>query len=121
LAHGSDVQNLTTTATYDPATESFVINTPEVGATKWWIGDLGLYCNHAAVFAQLIINGKKYGVHTFLVPIRDPKTLKTLKGIEAGDVGPKNGFQNKDNGYVIFNNFKIPRRNMLMKYHVVSK
>jgi acyl-CoA oxidase len=92
-----------------------------VGATKWWIGDLGLYCNHAAVFAQLIINGKKYGVHAFLVPIRDPKTLKTLKGIEAGDIGPKNGFQNKDNGYVIFNNFRIPRRNMFMKYHVVSK
>ena len=121
LAHGSDVQNLLTTATYDSSTESFIINTPEIGATKWWIGDLGLYCNHAAVFAQLIINGKRYGVHAFLVPIRDPKTLLPLKGIEVGDIGPKHGFQTKDNGYVIFNNIRIPRRNMLMKYHVVSK
>ena len=121
LAHGSDVQNLLTTATYDPSTESFVINTPEIGAAKWWIGDMGLYANHAAVFAQLIIGGKKYGVHSFLVPIRDPATLKPLKGIELGDIGPKHGFQNKDNGYAIFNNFRIPRRNMLMKYHLVSK
>lgn len=110
-----------TTATYDSSSETFIINTPEVGAAKWWIGDLGLYCNHAALFAQLIINGKRYGVHAFLVPIRDPVTLQPLKGIEVGDIGPKNGFQSKDNGYVIFNNIRIPRKNMLMKYHVVSK
>ena len=121
MAHGSDVQNLMTTATYDKAHETFIINTPEIGATKWWVGDLGLYCNHAAVFAQLIIDGKRYGVHAFLVPIRDPKTLQVFKGIEAGDIGPKYGLQHKDNGYAIFNNFRIPRRHMLMKYHVVSK
>lgn len=120
LAHGSDVQNLLTTATYDSSSETFVINTPEIGASKWWIGDLGLYCTHAAVYAQLIINGRKYGVHVFLVPIRDPKTMQVLQGIEAGDIGPKNAFNVKDNGYAIFNNVRIPRRNMLMKYHVVS-
>jgi acyl-CoA oxidase len=38
LAHGSDVQNLETTATYDKNTETFVINTPTINATKWWIG-----------------------------------------------------------------------------------
>lgn len=121
LAHGSDVQNLLTTATYDPSNETFVINTPEIGAAKWWIGDLGLYCTHAAVYAQLIINGRKYGIHAFLVPIRDPKTLKVVQGIEVGDIGPKCSFSNKDNGYAIFNNVRIPRKNMLMKYHVVSK
>jgi len=121
LAHGSDVQNLMTTATYDSNNETFIINTPEAEAAKWWIGDLGLYCNYATVFAQLIINNKKYGIHAFLVPIRDPNTLKTFDGLEAGDIGPKLGFQNKDNGYAIFNNYRIPRRNMLMKYHIVSK
>lgn len=115
------MQNLLTTATYEAASETFIINTPEIGATKWWVGDLGVYCNHAAVYAQLIINQKRYGVHAFLVPIRDKTTLKTLNGIEAGDIGPKHGFQLKDNGYAIFNNLRIPRRNMLMKYHVVSK
>ena len=120
LAHGSDVQSLMTTATYDASTETFLINTPEVGAAKWWVGDLGVYGSHAAVFAQLIINGKKYGVHTFVVPIRDQKTLLTLKGVQAGDIGPKMGFQTKDNGYAIFSNVRIPRKNMLMKYHIVS-
>lgn len=56
-----------------------------------------------------------------MVPVRDRNTLATLKGIEAGDIGPKHAFQNKDNGYAIFNNVRIPRKNMLMKYHLVSK
>lgn len=73
------------------------------------------------MFAQLIINNKNYGLHTFLVPIRDPATFKPLPGVEVGDIGPKHGFSTKDNGYVLIKNMKIPRKNMLMKYHVVSK
>ncbi len=60
-------------------------------------------------------------MHAFLVPVRDRFTLEACKGVEVGDVGPKHGFQIKDNGYVIFNNVRIPRKYMLMKYHVVSK
>ena len=56
-----------------------------------------------------------------MVPVRDPKTFKPLPGIEVGDIGPKQGFNTKDNGYALFNKVVIPRRNMLMKYHVVSK
>lgn len=119
LGHGSDVQNLMTTATYDPSNQTFIINTPETKAAKWWIGDLGVYCTHACVFAQLIIKNKKYGVHGFVVPIRD-KDHKPFPGIEVGDIGPKMGFNCKDNGYIIFNNYRIPRENMLMKYHKVS-
>jgi len=80
LGHGSDVQRLMTTATYDSKTETFSLNTPEIKAAKWWIGDLGVYANHACVFAQLIINGKKHGVHAFVVPIRD-KDHKPYPGI----------------------------------------
>ena len=74
LGHGSDIQRLETTATYNKENETFVINSPTIGSTKWWIGELGVYCTHSALFAQLIIDGKSYGLHTFLVPIRDPKT-----------------------------------------------
>jgi hypothetical protein len=38
LAHGSNVAGLETTATFDEKTDEFVIHTPHVGATKWWIG-----------------------------------------------------------------------------------
>lgn len=53
IAHGSDVQGLQTTATYDKATDEFVIHTPNPRATKWWPGDLGRTANHALVVAQI--------------------------------------------------------------------
>ena len=120
MGHGSDIQSLMTTATYDEASESFIMNMPDTMAYKWWIGDLGAYANHAIVFAQLIIKGKKYGLHAFLVPIRDDDG-KLLPGVEAGDIGPKYGFNTKDNGYLCLKNYPIPRRYMLMKYSKVSK
>lgn len=71
LGHGSDVQSLMTTATFEEETDSFIIHTPEIKGAKWWVGDLGVYATHACVFAQLIIKNKNYGVHAFVVPIRD--------------------------------------------------
>ncbi|POM59623.1 Peroxisomal acyl-coenzyme A oxidase 1 [Phytophthora palmivora] len=44
-----------------------------------------------------------------------------LPGIEMGDIGPKVGFNSLDNGYAVFHNVRIPRRNMLMKYAKVLK
>ncbi len=60
-----------TTATYDQKIESFIVDSNGIAGSKWWIGDLGVYANHAIVFANLIIKNKKYGIHAFLVPIRD--------------------------------------------------
>lgn len=34
IGHGSDVQNLETTATFDKATDEFIIHTPSITATK---------------------------------------------------------------------------------------
>jgi len=56
------------------------MNSPDVKAAKWWIGDLGVFATHACVFAQLIIKGKKYGVHVFVVQVRDSEH-KPLNGI----------------------------------------
>ncbi len=109
-----------TTATYDEKSESFVINTPEVRAAKWWIGNLGIFCTHACVFAQLVLKGKNHGVHAFVVAVRD-REHKAVSGVEVGDIGPKMGFQTMDNGYLIFREYRVPRQAMLMKYHKVSK
>jgi hypothetical protein len=35
LSHGSNVRGLQSTATYDPKTEEFVLNTPHLGSIKW--------------------------------------------------------------------------------------
>jgi acyl-CoA oxidase len=38
LGHGSNVQGLETTATYDKTTQEFIIHSPSLTASKWWIG-----------------------------------------------------------------------------------
>lgn len=76
---------------------------------KFWIGALGEVATMSVIWAQLIIDGKKYGPHPFIVPIRDPKTHLPFKGVTIGDCGPKNGSDNIDNGYVLFDNYRIPQ------------
>lgn len=39
-----------------------------------------------------------------------------LPGITVGDIGPKFGYDEMDNGYLKMDNFRIPRENMLMKF-----
>jgi len=56
-----------------------------------------------------------------MVPVRELDSHRPLPGVEVGDIGPKFGFSAKDNGYVIFNNVRIPRTNMLMRYVNVDK
>lgn len=56
-----------------------------------------------------------------MVQIRDIETHRPIPGVEVGDIGPKYGFNGKDNGYCIFNQVRIPRTNMLMKYVNVDK
>ncbi|XP_020921674.1 peroxisomal acyl-coenzyme A oxidase 1 isoform X1 [Sus scrofa] len=120
LGHGTHLRGLETTATYDPATEEFILNSPTVTSIKWWPGGLGKTSNHAIVLAQLITQGKCYGLHAFIVPIREQGTHKPLPGITVGDIGPKFGYDEMDNGYLKMDNYRIPRENMLMKYAQVK-
>src|SRR5207248_2973517 len=55
--HGSDVQSIRTTATYDASREAFVIHTPDDDARKDYIGNAARDGRMAAVFAQLITGG----------------------------------------------------------------
>ncbi|KAE8231246.1 hypothetical protein CF326_g3741 [Tilletia indica] len=121
LAHGSNVAGLETTATFDERTDQFVIHTPNLGATKWWIGGAAQSATHCSVFAQLIVNGKRYGTKTFMVPLRDPKSFQLLNGINIGDIGKKMGRDGIDNGFIQFTNVRIPRSYMLMKHTQVTR
>eukprot|EP00029_Vermamoeba_vermiformis_P011317 TRINITY_DN618_c0_g1_i1.p1 TRINITY_DN618_c0_g1~~TRINITY_DN618_c0_g1_i1.p1 ORF type:complete len:664 (-),score=192.51 TRINITY_DN618_c0_g1_i1:1215-3020(-) len=121
LAHGSDVQALKTTATYIRETDEFEIHTPDIEAIKWWPGGLGWMSSHTIVFAQLIIDGKRYSPQPFLVQIRSREDHKPLRGIEVGDIGPKIGFNTTDNGFLRLDHVRIPRTNMLMKFASVDK
>ncbi|OWY98793.1 Peroxisomal acyl-coenzyme A oxidase [Phytophthora megakarya] len=116
LGHGSNVQGLETTAVYDKNKQEFIINSPTLTSRKWWPGGLGKTATHAVVHAQLRIDGEHRGVQAFIVPLRSLKDHKVLPGVEVGDIGPKVGFNSLDNGYAVFHNVRIPRRNMLMRY-----
>lgn len=116
LGHGSFIRGLETTATLDLSTDEFVLNSPTLTSLKWWPGNLGKTVNHAVVLAQLIIKGKKIGLHSFLVPLRSMQDHSTLPGVELGDIGPKFGYEMVDNGFMRLTNVRIPRENMLMKY-----
>lgn len=121
MGHGSDIQNLETLAVFDSKTDEFVMESPTITSVKMWPGDLGIFANFAMVFAQLLINGTNHGVQAFLVQIRDMVTHEPLPGVEVGDIGPKFGFNVKDNGFLKLNKVRIPRENMLMKYAKVTK
>ena len=66
LGHGSNVRGLETTATWNGEEKTFVIHTPTLTASKWWIGSLGKAANHAIVMAQLVLVGNFLLFHLFL-------------------------------------------------------
>ncbi|CAH1153430.1 unnamed protein product [Phaedon cochleariae] len=115
LGHGTFIRGLETTATYDPTTEEFVLNSPTITAYKWWPGGLGHSANYAVVVAQLYTLGKCYGIHPFIVQLRDEETHHPLPGIKIGEIGCKLGMNSTNNGYLGLENVRIPRKHMLMK------
>ncbi|XP_005408827.1 PREDICTED: peroxisomal acyl-coenzyme A oxidase 3 isoform X3 [Chinchilla lanigera] len=114
LSHGSNIQAIRTTAHYDPATEEFVIHSPDFEAAKFWVGNMGKTATHSVVFAQLYTpDGQCHGLHSFVVQIRDPKTLLPMPGVMVGDMGRKLGQNGLDNGFAMFHKVRIPRENLL--------
>ena len=117
--HGSDVQSLETTATYDPDSQEFVINSPTPSARKDYIGGAAQTARVAAVFAQLITKGEGHGVHCFVVPIRDDAG-NDLPGVTTSDCHYKGGLPGVDNGRIQFDQVRVPRENLLNKYADVA-
>ena len=119
IGHGSDVASVATTATYDEATEEFVIHTPFKAAWKEFLGNAALHGKAATVFAQLITKGVNHGVHCFYVPIRDEEG-NFLEGVGGEDDGLKGGLNGIDNGRLHFTNVRVPRTNLLNRYGDVA-
>ncbi|KAL1797116.1 hypothetical protein ACET3X_003722 [Alternaria dauci] len=140
LGHGSNVRGLETVAKWDPVKQEFEIHSPTLTASKWWNGSMGRTATHAIVVAQLLLpkppspsdtsdaadrhaQESKYTLHgpqTFIVQIRDAETHQALPGIAVGDIGPKYGYASMDNGYMLFDHFRVPKSAMLSRYVGVS-
>jgi acyl-CoA oxidase len=115
IGHGSNVQALETTATYDSAHEQFIINSPTFSAGKAYIGNAANDARLATVFAQLEVNGEHHGVHAFLVPLRDANG-SVLPGITIEDDGYKMGLNGVDNGRIWFDHVRVPRTALLNRF-----
>lgn len=119
-----------TTAIYDceDGRDEFVIDSGGIEGAKWWIGGAGVLANFAlvqAILKTLHRDGEveSLGPHLFIVPIRSLTTHLPLPGVIVGDIGPKayGGWACMDNAYIKFDNVRIPRANMLMRFAVLAR
>lgn len=117
--HGSNVQALGTTATYDPAAQEFVIQTQTPAATKDYIGNAAKHAQLAVVFAQLVVGEDRHGVHALVVPLRDGEAV--LPGVTITDDGPKMGLNGVDNGRIRFDDVRVPRTALLDRFAQVTE
>jgi acyl-CoA oxidase len=117
--HGSNVQALETTATYDVQAREFVVDTPTESARKDYIGNAARHGRMAVVFAQLVVGGEARGVHALLVPIRDDAG-EPMPGVRIEDCGAKLGLDGVDNGRLYFDGVRVPRDALLDRYAEVS-
>jgi acyl-CoA oxidase len=117
--HGSDVQSIRTTATYDEESQQFVLQTPDDDARKDYIGNAARHGRFAVVFAQLITKGESRGVHAFVTPIRDDNG-HPCAGVSIEDCGHKAGLNGVDNGRLAFHQVRVPREALLDRYGQVA-
>ncbi|RAV32443.1 acyl-CoA dehydrogenase family protein [Corynebacterium heidelbergense] len=119
--HGSDVQSLETTGTYDPETQEFIVNSPTAASEKWYIGNAARDGRWAAVFCQLFTPDQEesHGVHCILVRIREDDG-SAVEGVHIGDHGYKGGLRGVDNGTLMFDNVRVPRENLLNRFAEVD-
>nr|WP_206443691.1 acyl-CoA dehydrogenase [Nocardioides sp. KC13] len=117
--HGSNVAAVATVATYDPATQEFVIETTREDAYKDYIGNAACHGELAVVFAQLVVGGEERGVHAFVVPIRVDGA--PAPGVRIADDGPKMGLNGVDNGRLWFSGVRVPRTSLLNRFADVTE
>ncbi|KAF7587172.1 hypothetical protein BBP40_007635 [Aspergillus hancockii] len=113
LSHGTFVRGIETTATFDPTTDEFIIDSPTLTSTKYWPGGLGFTASHSVVVARLLIGGVDHGLHMFIVQLRSLDDWTPIPGTELGDIGLKMTSNGTDNGYAHFTGVRIPRSGLL--------
>ncbi|MGB7449734.1 MAG: acyl-CoA dehydrogenase [Ornithinimicrobium sp.] len=115
IGHGSDVSSLETTLTYDAAADEIVVHSPTASSMKAYIGGAAVDARMAVVYGQLIVGGQSHGVHATMVPIRDDSG-QSMPGVALGDHGAKGGLAGVDNGTLMFDQVRVPRRMLLDRY-----
>ncbi|NJQ01283.1 acyl-CoA dehydrogenase family protein [Streptomyces zingiberis] len=111
LGYGNNVAALRTEAVHDPATGTFVLNTPDALAQKYMsYSGFPDIPKLAVVMARLKADGRDHGVFPFLVRISDRNGL--CEGVHAAPC-PEKPVQGLDNGLTWFDHVRVPDRQLL--------
>lgn len=102
-----------TTATWCPKEKHFLLNSPTFGSDKNWISQ-GLVADKCVVIASLIVEGKNYGPHAFLIDFRTNGI--TVEGIILKNMGEKTTGNDLDNAWIHFRNVIIPKDSLLNRF-----
>lgn len=115
VAHGNDSAALETTAVYDPASDSFVLHTPNAGAQKFLSNSSAVGGPKSGlVGARLLVEGRDEGVFFFLVPLTDGAGV--LPGIRVRRLSARLGSPH-DHCLTSFDRVRVPREAMLGGVH----
>ena len=120
LGYGNNAVEMETTATYDPATSSFIIHSPSVLSQKYWITNSAVDARWCVVFAQLLVAGKNEGIHALLVRIRNDDH-SVVQGVTVEDMGQKQALNGVDNGKLSFHHVRVGRDALLDRYSQVDE
>jgi acyl-CoA oxidase len=85
------LRDLETCATFDASSDEFVLHSPTITSTKWYIGAASQTATHTVVIAQTMVNGKNVGLNWFVVQLREKASGKLMPGVVIGDIGSKVG------------------------------
>jgi len=102
-----------TTATWVPEKQMFKLHSPDEGSYKNWISQ-GLTAEKCAVIANLIVNGKAYGPHGFLMDLR--RGGQVVDGVTLGDMGRKSTGNDLDNAWIKFDNVLLQKNALLNRF-----
>jgi len=103
-----------TTATWVPSKQQFLLETPDTDAHKNWISQ-GLTARRAVVIANLIIDGKAYGPHGFVMSLRDENGAP-MPGVEMTNMGTKTTANDLDNAAISFTGVYLEKSSLLNRF-----
>ena len=113
LGYGNNLFSLETTALYQPATQTFLLNSPSGAAYKFMPNTTtGPLPKIAVVMARLVSEGRDHGVMPFVLPLDDGTA--TRPGVTVTPLGHKPGYH-LDNAITSFRDVELPFEALLQE------